>query len=182
MNGLLVLASWAFLAAATGDPSVGRNPEHFTVVGTDQYRISAYPTVASLSDGRLLCVFSAIDARTGDKAVIAGSFSRDQGRSWSNPTVLIDSRPDLDYDPAIVVIGTRVIVSSTTVPPTHGQFISTSRTVAVRSEDDGQTWSARYASCYRMAPLSLATHGTQLWRNRNNSSRAKGSRSVTRRS
>lgn len=98
-----------------------------------------------MADGQLLCVYSAIDDRTtGGKAIILGTFSTDCGKSWGKPVTLIDSRPALDYDPSIVVIGPRVIVTSTTVPATHAQFISTSRTMAVRSEDSARTWSKRY--------------------------------------
>jgi len=119
--------------------------ERVIVSSVKQFKTSEYPTVDRLADGRLFCVFSAIDEKvTGGKAVVVGTFSQDHGRTWSSPTVLIDSRPELDYDPNIIVIGSRVIVTSTTVPPTHGQFISTSRTVAVRSEDHGKTWSKPY--------------------------------------
>jgi len=119
--------------------------ERVTVSSVKQFKTSEYPTVDRLADGRLFCVFSAIDEKaTGGKAVVVGTFSEDHGRTWSSPIVLIDSRPELDYDPNIIVIGSRVIVTSTTVPPTHGQFISTSRTVAVRSDDHGKTWSKPY--------------------------------------
>ena len=123
----------------------GYGAEPFTISSVRQYTTSAYPTLDRLADGRLLCVYSAIDDRaTRGKAVIVATFSEDNGGTWSKPIVLIDSRPDLDYDPNIIVIGPRVIVTSTTVPPTHGQIISTSRTVAVRSEDSGKTWSKPY--------------------------------------
>jgi predicted neuraminidase len=119
--------------------------ERVTISSVRQYTTSAYPTLDRLADGRLLCVYSAIDGQaTRGKAVIVATRSADSGGTWSKPIVLIDSRPDLDYDPNIIVIGPRVIVTSTTVPPTHGQFISTSRTVAVRSEDSGKTWSKSY--------------------------------------
>ena len=119
--------------------------ERVTISSVRQYTTSAYLTLDRLADGRLLCVYSAIDDRaTRGKAIIVATFSEDNGETWSKPIVLIDSRPDLDYDPNIIVIGPRVIVTSTTVPPTHGQFISTSRTVAVRSEDSGNTWSKPY--------------------------------------
>lgn len=130
----------AVAASVFADPPF----ERFIVSSIDQYAVSAYPTVTRLDDGRLLCVFSAMGEKTAHKAVIAGAFSQDHGRTWGRPVVLIDSKPDLDYDPNIIVIGPRVIVTSTTVPPTHGHFVSTSRTVAVRSEDNGKTWSKPY--------------------------------------
>jgi len=120
--------------------------ERFTLSSIDQYRIAAYPTIARLADERLLCTFSAIDKKTGDKAIIVGTFSENHGRSWGKPLVLIDSPGELDYDPNIIVIGSRLIVTSTTVPTTHAQYVSTSRTVAVRSEDNGKTWSKPYVT------------------------------------
>lgn len=127
------------------DAGAGPALQRVTISSVRECRIGAYPTLDRLADGRLLCVYSAIDDRTtGGKAVILGTFSADHGKTWGKPIVLVDSRPDLDYDPSIVVIGPRVIVTSTTVPPTHGQFISTSRTVAVRSDDNGRTWSKPY--------------------------------------
>ncbi|MCC6239283.1 MAG: exo-alpha-sialidase, partial [Phycisphaerales bacterium] len=105
---------------------------------------AAYPCLARLSDGRLLCVYSAYADAKGDRVVVKGIFSSDQGKSWSEPVTLIDTYPELDCDPAIVVMGQTILVTSTTVPPTHAQFITTSRTMAVRSQDNGQSWSGQY--------------------------------------
>ena len=119
-----------------------RGIEQVTVCSVDRYRHSAYPSIERLADGQLLCVFSANNNKTGGKMVVVGTFSRDHGRMWSEPVELIDSKGQNDYDPSIVVIGSRVIVSSTTTPP--GDDITTSRTIAVRSEDNGKTWSKPY--------------------------------------
>jgi Neuraminidase (sialidase) len=90
-------------------------------------------------------VASATDPKkTGGKPLVVSSFSDDHGRTWSEPQRLIDSRPEHDYDPGLIVFGTSVIVTSTTTPSTHGHFISTSRTVAVRSDDNGRTWSSPF--------------------------------------
>jgi predicted neuraminidase len=106
-------------------------------------RMSAYPSVDRLHDGRLLCVFSAANSESGGKLVLAGTFSEDDGRTWSQPTVLLDTADGDDYDPSIIVIGRRVIVSATTTPR-GASTITTSRTMAVRSEDSGKTWSQSY--------------------------------------
>lgn len=105
---------------------------------------AAYPSIARLSDGRLLCVYSTWDGPNRPRVVIEGRYSLDDGKNWGEPFTLIDSHPHLDYDPAIVVMGDTLLVTSTTVPPTHAQFISTSRTMAVRSEDNGKSWSSAY--------------------------------------
>ncbi len=120
----------------------GERLERIVISSIDGYRQSSYPSIERLADGRLLCVFSAIDKRTGGKMIVAGRFSSDHGRTWSEPQVLIDTKGLHDYDPNIVVIGRRVIVSSTTTPA--GEAITVSRTIAVRSEDNGRTWGKPY--------------------------------------
>ena len=127
-------------AAASAKPVF----ERMTVASTDHFAYSAFPTVDRLADGRLLCVFSVREKPDENQFKIAGSFSKDHGKTWSKPTVLIDSPRELDYDPNLIVIGSDVVVTSTTCPLTHQKFISTSRTVAVRSQDNGRTWSEPY--------------------------------------
>ena len=119
-------------------PSLQAEPmfERVTVASVGQY-----PDIDRLADGRLMCVYC---ASLESKQVIMISDSEDHGRTWRKPVTLIDSRPGIDYDPKIIVIGTRVIVVSIVCPPNHGPLISTSRLVAVRSEDNGRTWSEPY--------------------------------------
>jgi predicted neuraminidase len=105
---------------------------------------AAYPCIERLSDGRLLCVYAAYADSKCEHVVIKGVFSTDNGKSWGEAVTLINTHPHLDYDPAIVVMGRTILVTSTTVPPTHAQFISTSKTMAVRSDDNGQSWSGAY--------------------------------------
>lgn len=98
----------------------------------------SYPSVATLENGDILCVFSANRPGAG-KLLMAGVISKDHGQSWSEPRVLIDTPNEDDYDPNINVVGSRVIVTSTTVP--KGKNLTTSRTLAIRSDDNGVTWS-----------------------------------------
>lgn len=117
--------------------------ERFAIPAPDGAKICAYPSLARLNDDRLLCVFSAFDASRDGKIMVVGVFSSDHGHTWSPSQVLIDSPDGNDYDPSIVVIGPRVIVTATTTP-LHDHTITTSRTMAVRSEDGGRSWSAPY--------------------------------------
>lgn len=133
-------AAAAVLAAAI--PAVSGEPERFTLPPPPGVSICAYPSVARLDDDRLLCVYSAHRERAG-KIYLVGTLSSDHGRTWSDPQVLVDTPDGNDYDPSIIVIGRRVIVSATTTPP-HDPAITTSRTMAVRSEDGGRSWSAAY--------------------------------------
>ncbi|GMV97200.1 MAG: hypothetical protein AMXMBFR83_15590 [Phycisphaerae bacterium] len=140
----MVFTAQLIVAALAAAPADGPALERIVVCSAERYRVSAYPCVDRLDDGRLICVFSANDRSTGGKMVVAGCFSDDHGKSWSPPRVLIDSKGEHDYDPNVIVFGPRVIVTSTTVPLDHHEFISTSRTVAVRSDDGGRTWSEPY--------------------------------------
>ena len=103
----------------------------------------AYPCAARLGNGDLLIAFSRrpLNSATDVRAWICGIRSSDDGRTWSSPSVLIDTPEMLDYDPNIVAWEDRVVVISTTVPKTHGVQVTTSTFLAVRSEDWGQTWS-----------------------------------------
>jgi predicted neuraminidase len=105
--------------------------------------VSAYPSIDRLSDGRLFAVFSAAIKEREGKFVLASSISTDDGRSWSKPEVLIDTQDGQDYDPSVIVIGERIIVTATTTPIAE-KGITTSRTMAVRSDDSGRRWSPPY--------------------------------------
>jgi sialidase-1 len=101
-----------------------------------------YPCAVRLGNGDLLVAFSRVSTRPPLTACIAVVRSRDHGRTWSEPTVVIDTAERLDYDPNIVAWDSKVLVIATTVPLTHGERVTTSVFNAVRSEDNGQTWSA----------------------------------------
>jgi hypothetical protein len=60
--------------------------ERVTISSVRECRIGAYPTLDRMADGRLLCVYSAIDDKaTGGKAIIRGTFSTDHGKTWGTP-------------------------------------------------------------------------------------------------
>ncbi|MBA3483897.1 MAG: exo-alpha-sialidase, partial [Pirellulales bacterium] len=105
--------------------------------------VCAYPSVALLSDGGLLCVYSAALSRGATKLALYATYSRDHGASWSEPALLLNTPGRNDYDSSIVVIGDRVIVSATTTA-VGDETISSSKTMAVRSEDSGNNWSDAY--------------------------------------
>jgi hypothetical protein len=119
--------------------------ERFQIPNFENSELCAFPSLARLGDGHLLCVFSVrqADPSHGRKLAIGGVESVDHGRTWSIPRVLINSPDGDNYDPSIVVIGSRVLITATTTP-LHKSTISTSRTMAVSSDDDGQHWSPSY--------------------------------------
>ena len=112
-----------------------------TVAAHDATYHHSLPCVALLEDERLLLVWSRYAPGSTDFSVV-GSFSADGGCSWAPPQVLIDHPGLLDADANIVVAGSRVLVTCTTVDFSHG--IRTSATWCIRSEDNGGTWTSPY--------------------------------------
>ncbi len=120
-------------------------PEH-TQLAPGLEESLLYPTIVRFNDDRLFCVYSSREKiNTGEyKIVVEGIFSDDHGISWSKPSLLIDATPMLSLDASIIVTSTSVIVNATVVPATHYSYVSTSKTLAVRSLDNGKTWSPLY--------------------------------------
>ncbi|PIU63488.1 MAG: hypothetical protein COS85_15920 [Armatimonadetes bacterium CG07_land_8_20_14_0_80_59_28] len=102
-----------------------------------------YPCAARLGNGDLLVVFTRATMTTKPmQAMIVGIRSCDDGRTWSEPFTLISTPDMLDFDPNTIAWDNTVMVISTTCPILHayGQ-VTTSRFLAVRSEDNARTWS-----------------------------------------
>lgn len=99
-----------------------------------------YVCAARLGDGDLLVTFSRTKVTRPVNMNIVGVRSADNGRTWGKPFSLIDTPNMLDYDPNIVAWDNKVLVISTTVPLDESR-ITTSTFYAVRSEDNGLTWS-----------------------------------------
>jgi predicted neuraminidase len=117
--------------------------ERFTLPAPAGCSVCAYPSVARLDGDRLMCVYSALVPTAQNKISLFATFSEDHGGSWSDPAMILATPGGQDYDSSIIVVGRRVIVSST-VTPLNDDTISSSRTMAVRSDDGGQNWSAPY--------------------------------------
>jgi len=139
-----VIAATAAVVHAAPEPGGPGDPGDDGLVRiavtSDAAITSAYPSLARLDDDRLFCVFSRV-APGGEPMTVAGSFSSDHGRTWSEPVTLLRDDDAAHYDPSLVVIGPRVLVMSTTVDTKHGNKIVASRTTVIASEDGGRTWS-----------------------------------------
>ncbi len=112
-----------------------------TVAAHDASFHHSLPCIALLEDERLMLVWSRYAPSSTDFAVV-GAFSSDGGCSWTPPQSLIDHPGLLDADANIVVVGSRVLVTCTTVDFSQG--IRTSTTWCIRSEDNGGTWTSPY--------------------------------------
>lgn len=134
-------------AAGTGQPAaLFAQVEQFATLTLPlpaDVNVAAYPSIARLNDDRLLCVFSGQTSGGKPKMLLFGTFSSDHGKTWSQPEIILNSPGGNDYDSSLMVLGPRVIVSATTTP-VDGKTIDVSRTMAVRSEDNGATWSEPY--------------------------------------
>jgi Neuraminidase (sialidase) len=108
------------------------------VAGADpqQFVENAYPVVARLSTGRLVCIFAAVAPKPAKMKIVA-SVSDDGGKNWSKP-VLVFNHPDAeDADPNLLVDGDRVLAFSTTVPePTKIER----SLIYMRESKDGVNW------------------------------------------
>lgn len=101
-------------------------------------RNTYFPSVVKLRDGRLLVVYYDSPEHVSPLGRISMVQSRDDGRTWSPPRVVIDTPFD-DRDPSLTITRTgRLLLSY------FARDSSTSKSAGVfvaRSDDDGATWS-----------------------------------------
>jgi sialidase-1 len=101
-----------------------------------------YPVVARTGAGNLFTVWSMETQQQSPPShhiVIVGAFSQDGGRSWGEPATLIATPEMGDYDPNIVVAGSRILVYSTTTKM-HLPLIDHSEVRMTYTEDEGKSW------------------------------------------
>src|SRR6516225_8623402 len=103
---LLALTLMSAAAAAAQQPFF----ELSVIARSDpqQYVLNAYPVIARLNSGRLLCIFSVAGPEKPTKLKIAESFSDDNGRTWSSPQIVFDHPNGEDADPNLLVDRDRV--------------------------------------------------------------------------
>lgn len=102
-----------------------------------------YPVIARTGKSNLFTVWTRIDGRShgSDRRIaIVGAFSKDGGRTWGEPAVLIQNPGLGDYDPNIVVDDDRILVFSTTTPVSQ-PLIDHSVVWMTYTDDEGGTWS-----------------------------------------
>jgi len=103
-------------------------------------RNTYFPTMTMLRNGDLIVVYYDSPDHVSQAGRISMVRSRDRGRTWSSPAVVIDG-PNDERDPSIIeTAGGAWLVSYfesdvTKAPSSQGVFV-------VRSVDSGRTWSA----------------------------------------
>jgi hypothetical protein len=90
--GVLFPASYGALAGEPAPPSLERSP----VVSGQGY----FPVALRLHDGRIAVVLRGGAPHVGVKGRLDMVFSSDQGKSWTKPTLVVDSPVD-DRNPAL---------------------------------------------------------------------------------
>ena len=125
-------------------PAVGQSPPYQVIVrdaGAGGYQ--AFPDVCRLSNGELLCVFYAgyshVSFPTPELprgARVCAVRSGDEGRTWSEPTIVVDTELD-DRDPSVAQLSDgRLLCNFFTYQGEQGYH-----TAVVESSDLGHTWS-----------------------------------------
>lgn len=100
---------------------------------------NAYPVVTRLSSGNLMIVWTFIAPNTNSDGKIHGAVSKDDGKTWSSPFLVLDLPKKFEGDPAVIVDGNKVLVyASSVIPPNK---INKSEIWLAASEDEGKTWS-----------------------------------------
>ena len=133
------LMAWGLILAAFAAAQTGF--ESGAVIRSDgaEFHLNTIPQVARLGNGQLLAVWASV-AKGGGPGKVYGAFSRDHGRGWSAPRLLMADAARTMADPNLLVDGARVFVFATVVP--HPNRITKSWTRFIRSEDNGSTWGA----------------------------------------
>ena len=154
------LAVLAAIAVSRSCFARGAAPERNHIVicsdaGAGGYQ--AFPDICRTRDGQLLCVFYAGFAHVSLPAYAPGGKlpancpnagriclvrSRDNGKTWSKPTIVVDTPRD-DRDPSIVQLpgGTLLCNYFSHKAGAGGKPYEFVSSALVRSSDDGQTWS-----------------------------------------
>ena len=126
-----LIAKTSLLIIATLGQACTMQPKFELIQIESASQVQAYPCLVTLSDNRLMVVYSTWAPSNRENMAVATIYSQDHGRTWSEPEVLIDSPTEMDYDPNITVMDDVLVVTSTTTPRWHTEYISPSRTVAV---------------------------------------------------
>ncbi len=107
----------------------------------------AFPDACRLPDGRLICVFyagyqhvSMPNEKFPRGGKIAGCFSSDEGKTWTEPFTIYDSEYD-DRDPSISVIDNQKLICNFFSLKPKDKTWEGLGTFTIVSNDFGKTWS-----------------------------------------
>lgn len=131
----------------------------------------AFPDVCRLSDGRLLCVFYAgydhvalPNEKYPQGGRICGCWSSDEGKSWSDPLIMIDTPVD-DRDPSVVQLANGKLLLTFFTYEKNGKNVKTTTYIA-ESNDAGKNWSEPrklYQGYPCSSPVRVLSNGTLVF-------------------
>ena len=137
--GVLFPASYGALAGEPAPPSLERSP---VVSGQGDF-----PVALRLHDGRIAVVLRGGAPHVGVKGRLDMVFSSDQGKSWTKPTLVVDSPVD-DRNPALgqakdgaLVVGYLRTANYDDKGRYNPKLNKPINTWVTRSTDGGKTWS-----------------------------------------
>jgi predicted neuraminidase len=116
----------------------------------NRYGFNHAPSVVLLPDGHLLAVWFSGPFEASVNQLILGSFSSDEGRTWSLPEVVQDFPRKSDFDPAFIRDGNRVWFFFSAGrwnrypdvrDSAHEVGVQSFSTYMRYSDDSGQSWS-----------------------------------------
>lgn len=145
---LLIINSIIINWSLANDLTLTEGKDYIVVVrdgGAGGYE--AFPDIVRLPNDKLLCVFyagydhvSLPNERFKNGGKIAGCFSSDEGKTWSDPFTIFDSEND-DRDPSIAVINSKKLICNFFSLKPSGESWVGAGTWIVTSDDLGKTWS-----------------------------------------
>jgi len=136
----LLLAPLAALHAAETSPIQITDREvifkHSSVDPKDPANTSGFnqgPSIAVLPDGRVMAAWFSSPSEGAESQRIMQAFSSNQGRTWSEATVLQDFAGKADFDPALFVAGKETFLFFSAFNPQIDIYFR-------RSSDSAKTW------------------------------------------
>ena len=126
----------SFVSVANAEPNAMRSfdlrPERHVVVSRDDDLYEAFPDLALLPSGRLLCLYRQSDQHAAKTAQVVLMESDDRGRTWGNRRVVLKGgNPRWNLPRLTRLSGGRLVINGDRA---YDNWL-------VWSEDDGQSWS-----------------------------------------
>ncbi len=101
--------------------------------------VNAYPVTSRTTSGAIFIAWSYSVPGNRDGKIM-GATSNDNGKTWSEPVLVLDIKDKFDGDPCVIVDGKRILVyASSVIPPNK---IDKSDIWMAESKDDGRSWAA----------------------------------------
>lgn len=111
-----------------------------TVARTRVGELPFLPALARLTDGRLLAAYRVASAHTHGVGRLLATESADDGLTWSEPRVIVDTLLD-DRDPALTQLSSGDLLLSYFRIDWHTTPWEVPGVEVIRSTDGGRTWS-----------------------------------------